>query len=127
MGNDWNYGCLHEVVNFQPKRTIRKGSVATFVAMADIPGNTKEISATNPREFQGGGSRFKNGDTLFARITPCLENGKTAKVSGLGRDEIAHGSTEFIVFAPNDPEHDSEYIYYCNYSHPLFTISDCTG
>jgi type I restriction enzyme, S subunit len=112
MGNEWDYGCLHEIVNFQPKRTIKKGSVAPFIAMADIPGNTKEISVSNPREFQGGGSRFKNGDTLFARITPCLENGKTAKVSGLGKDEIAHGSTEFIVFSPNDPEYDSEYIYY---------------
>ncbi len=45
------------------------------------------------------GSRFKNGDTLMARITPCLENGKTALVQCLGDDEVACGSTEFIVLS----------------------------
>ena len=44
-----------------------------------------------------GGSKFKNGDTLFARITPCLENGKTCYVNFLNNNEIAFGSTEFIV------------------------------
>ena len=44
------------------------------------------------------GSKFKNGDTLFARITPCLENGKTGFVQFLPTDEtVAFGSTEFIV------------------------------
>ena len=44
------------------------------------------------------GSKFQNGDTLFARITPCLENGKTGFVQFLPDSEsVAFGSTEFIV------------------------------
>jgi type I restriction enzyme S subunit len=44
------------------------------------------------------GAKFQNGDTLFARITPCLENGKTGFVQFLPRaDSVAFGSTEFIV------------------------------
>ena len=48
------------------------------------------------KEFSGG-AKFQNGDTLFARITPCLENGKTAFVGFLKEDEVAFGSTEYIV------------------------------
>lgn len=54
--------------------------------------------------------RFRNGDTLFARITPCLENGKTAFVQCLPKDVCAWGSTEFIVMRPRAPVPD-EYAY----------------
>ena len=47
--------------------------------------------------FSNSGSKFQNGDTLLARITPCLENGKTAFVAGIESDEGVVGSTEFIV------------------------------
>ena len=51
----------------------------------------------------GSGMRFANGDTLVARITPCLENGKTAYVDFLRDDEIGWGSTEYIVMKPKHP------------------------
>ena len=51
----------------------------------------------------GSGMRFTNGDTLVARITPCLENGKTAYVDFLGHDRIGWGSTEYIVMRPKPP------------------------
>ena len=54
----------------------------------------------------------RNGDTLIARITPCLENGKTAFVSELKKGEIAHGSTEYIVLSGKDGETDSLFGYY---------------
>ena len=47
--------------------------------------------------------RFANGDTLVARITPCLENGKTAYVDFLRDNEVGWGSTEYIVLKPQPP------------------------
>lgn len=112
MVNDWEEIKLDSLVDFTPKRTIKKGTLAPFVSMADITENSKYIPEFFEKEYKGGGSRFKNGDTLFARITPCLQNGKCSRVTGLKDDSIAHGSTEFIVMAAKNPEFDSEFIYY---------------
>ncbi len=103
---------LDEIIDFNPKRTITKGKAAPFIEMAALPVDCRDISGIDEKEFKSGGSKFQNGDTLFARITPCLENGKTAKVSGLGDGEFGFGSTEFIVMAAKKPEYDEEYIYY---------------
>ncbi|MEL1716879.1 restriction endonuclease subunit S [Klebsiella pneumoniae] len=80
--------------------------------MASLPENGRDISNISNKIFTGSGSKFSNSDTLFARITPCLENGKTSLVSGLRDDEVAFGSTEFIVLSAKEPEYDSDYIYY---------------
>ncbi len=80
--------------------------------MAALPENGRDINRVDEKIFTGGGSKFANKDTLFARITPCLENGKTSLVSGLSDGEVAFGSTEFIVLAAKEPEYDSDYIYY---------------
>src|SRR5690554_1870607 len=103
---------ITDFVDFNPKRRIQKGTAAPFVDMAALPVDSRDISAIGERVFKGGGSRFMNGDTLFARITPCLENGKTAKVSGLPEKVVASGSTEFIVMAAKEPEYDEDYVYY---------------
>ncbi|GAA5139761.1 restriction endonuclease subunit S [Alloalcanivorax gelatiniphagus] len=105
-------GRLSELVEFNPKRPLKKESLAPFVDMASLPESSRDISSVSKREFKGGGARFIDGDTLFARITPCLENGKTAKVSGLGHGVVGHGSTEFIVMAAKDPTVDEDFIYY---------------
>ena len=110
---------ITEVVDFNPPRPIKRGAVAPFVDMAALPENQRDIAYVSEREFSGGGSRFQNGDTLFARITPCLENGKTAKVNSLPAGSIAHGSTEFIVMAAKAPEYDEDYVYYLA-RHPDF-------
>ena len=110
---------ISELVEFNPLRQIKRGAVAHFVDMAALPEHQRDISYVAEREFTGGGSRFKNGDTLFARITPCLENGKTAKVNVLPDGSIAHGSTEFIVMAAKAPEYDEDYVYYLA-CHPQF-------
>ena len=59
-----------------------------------------------------GGTKFKNGDTIMARITPCLENGKTAMVNILEENEIGFGSTEYIVFRAKNNITDPYFIYY---------------
>jgi len=103
---------LSEIIDFNPSRKIMKGRIAPFIDMAALPVNARDISDVGEREFNGSGSKFSDGDTLFARITPCLENGKTAKVSGLGAGIVAHGSTEFIVMAAKEPEYDENFVYY---------------
>ena len=60
------------------------------------------VAAWTQRAFTSG-SRFTRGDTLLARITPSLENGKTAFVDFLAHGETAWGSTEFIVLRPKPP------------------------
>lgn len=102
---------LSDIVNFNPSRILKKGTVAPFIEMASLPTNTKFIKQIDEKPFSGG-SKFKNGDTLFARITPCLENGKTGKVTNLKDEIIGHGSTEFIVISAKEPEFDEDYIYY---------------
>lgn len=110
---------LSDLIDFNPKRPLEKGVMASFIEMADLPEGERDVSGIGKRIFNGGGSKFKNGDTLFARITPCLENGKTAKVSGLPENAVGHGSTEFIVMAAKEPDIDEDFVYYVA-RHPEF-------
>jgi len=87
---------LEHLIRFNPKHTIKKNAATTYVEMANVAENSMTIDNPVVRPFTAG-SKFKNNDTLLARITPCLENGKTAFVNILNEDEIAYGSTEFIV------------------------------
>jgi type I restriction enzyme, S subunit len=111
MMSEWKDN-INDIVEFTPKRTIKKGNIAPFIDMAAVPVNGKFVHDIGSREYKGGGSRFTNGDTLFARITPCLENGKTAKVTYLNPGDIAHGSTEFIVMSAKQPDYDEDFVYY---------------
>lgn len=67
---------LSDIVDFNPKRSLKKGVYASFVDMASLPENGRDISNIVTKIFTGSGAKFSNNDTLFARITPCLENGK---------------------------------------------------
>ena len=115
---EWEVLPFCEAVNFNPKRELKKGQQTKFVAMADIHPFTKKISGFSIKNFSGG-TKFKNGDTLMARITPCLENGKTAFVDFLERDEVAGGSTEFIVLSGKDNVSDSDFVYYLTISQEI--------
>lgn len=110
---------LSDIIDFNPKRPIKKGEAKPFIEMAALSAENRDVSEFVKREFKGGGSKFKNGDTLFARITPCLQNGKTTKVSCLNQDEHGHGSTEFIVMSAKEPKYDEDYVYYLA-RHPEF-------
>ena len=80
-----------------PNIKLKKGEHFSFIPMEDIDPQQKFANSSYEREYTGGGAKFANGDTIFARITPCLEHGKIAKVVNL-KTEIGFGSTEFIVF-----------------------------
>jgi type I restriction enzyme S subunit len=98
----WDVVSLPEIIEVNPSRSLRKGGIAQYLDMANMPtaGHTPDELVARPF---GSGAKFTNGDTLVARITPCLENGKTAFVDCLGAGEVAWGSTEFIVLRPNPP------------------------
>jgi type I restriction enzyme S subunit len=110
-----------------PSRSLRKGEVAPYLDMANVPTNTARANEIIEREF-GSGTKFKNGDTLLARITPCLENGKTAFVDFLNDGQIGWGSTEFIVLRPKSllpPEFG--YLLARDEAFRTFAISNMTG
>jgi type I restriction enzyme S subunit len=99
----WDVKLFSEVVQINPKVYIVKGTIAPYVEIADLPTSSARVLNWRYREFSGSGSRFMNGDILLARLTPCLENGKTALVDFLKSDEVGWGSTEFIVLRPLPP------------------------
>lgn len=87
---------LKEFINFNPKESLSKSMVYRKYSMEQLTPFTRFVTSNVYGKYSGG-SKFRNGDTLMARITPCLENGKTSFVSKLNANEIAFGSTEFIV------------------------------
>lgn len=111
MRSEWTKKKLSDIADFNPRETIKKGAVAKKISMdvlrpfyRDVPYYTEECFS--------GGTKFRNGDTIMARITPCLENGKTAHVSILNDGEVGFGSTEYIVFRAKEGIANKDYLYY---------------
>ena len=102
---------LVDVAEFNPKESLKKGIIAKKVAMDQLRPFCRDIPGYTLEPFNGG-AKFRNGDTIMARITPCLENGKTAKVNILDDGEIGFGSTEYIVFRAKEGISDEDYLYY---------------
>jgi type I restriction enzyme S subunit len=98
----WEVKPLPEVIEVNPTRSLRKGEVAPYLDMVNMPTRGHTPDRVVDRPF-GSGMRFMNGDTLVARITPCLENGKTAFVDFLEDGQVGWGSTEYIVLRPQRP------------------------
>ncbi|MEW6039246.1 MAG: restriction endonuclease subunit S [Pseudomonadota bacterium] len=112
MAGDWTETTVGEAFEIGPSRTLKRGDVAPFIPMDALPVHARAFERIDYREFTGSGTRFKNGDTLIARITPCLENGKTAYVAGLPDSSVGHGSTEYIVLPGRESLSDGLYGYY---------------
>jgi len=98
----WKATTLPEAFEINPLRALSKGQETTYLDMQNMPTRGHRPLGWIHRRFVSG-SKFTNGDTLIARITPCLENGKTAFVDFLKEGEIGWGSTEFIVLRPRRP------------------------
>lgn len=99
---EWDSVPLPEIIAVNPSRSLKKDEIAPYLDMANMPTQGHRAIEWVDRPF-GSGTRFMNGDTLLARITPCLENGKTAFVDFLGEGQIGWGSTEYIVLRPKPP------------------------
>ena len=123
----WEVVSLPEAIEVNPRRVLKKGSTAPYLHMQNLPTQGHRPDNWTRREFNSG-TKFINGDTLLARITPCLENGKTGFVDFLAEGEVGWGSTEYIVFRPKSPL-PVEFGYYLARSNDLrtFAIHNMTG
>ena len=123
----WQVLPLPEVIEVNPRRVLKKGTIAPYLHMQNLPTQGHRPNDWTYREFNSG-TKFTNGDTLLARITPCLENGKTGFVDFLDEDEVGWGSTEYIILRPKPPL-PVEFGYYLARSDDLrmFAIHNMTG
>jgi type I restriction enzyme S subunit len=128
MAGDWRELPFSEAVTVNPRVQLARGAIYPFVDMGAVSAGSRSAYASEQRLFNGGGSRFAVGDTLMARITPCLENGKIARFAGLP-GEVGHGSTEFIVIRGREGVSDTDYAYYLTKWEGVsgYAISQMTG
>ena len=111
MRSEWIKKKLSDIADFNPRETIKKGAIVKKIPMDVLRPFYRDIPYYVEECFSGG-MKFRNGDTIMARITPCLENGKTAQVSILNDGEVGFGSTEYIVFRAKEGIADKDYLYY---------------
>lgn len=107
---EWFEKRLDEIAEFNPRESLKKGSIAKKISMDKLQPFCRDVPGFELEPYSGG-TKFRNGDTIMARITPCLENGKTAKISVLENGEVGFGSTEYIVFRAKDGC-DPDFLYY---------------
>ena len=98
MPEEWKKGKLGDLAECNPFRRLPKGVDARCVEMADLVTNGAFPSGWSTKKYTGG-MKFRNGDTIVARITPCFENGKAAFINFLEEDEVGFGSTEYVVIS----------------------------
>jgi len=92
----WKSGNCSDLFNFNPTLSIKRGMLSSHIDMNALPTSGFMTKKVKKKPFSGG-MKFQNGDVVIARITPCLENGKTGLISLLDENEIGFGSTEFII------------------------------
>ena len=127
--SEWRSMPFSEAVIANPPTRLQRGTEYPFVDMAAVNPGARWVHAESQRKHSGGGSKFQDGDTLMARITPCLENGKIARYRASAGTHIGHGSTEFIVIRGRPDVTDSEFAYYLTQSPAVreYAISQMTG
>lgn len=97
-----------ECITLNPKVSLEKGKIYSFIEMGNVSTNYRNPIAIEEKPFDSG-VKFQDGDTVVARITPCLQNGKRFYCKDIG---IGFGSTEFLVFRPKNESVDNLYLYY---------------
>lgn len=107
---EWKEYKFSDFVSINPSVKLKSGERYSFVEMKDLEDGRKFCLPSTERELKGG-SKFENRDTLFARITPCLENGKICQVRGL-KNDVGLGSTEFLVFRGTENISDTDFVFY---------------
>ncbi len=129
LSGEWRELPFSDAVLVNPAVRLERGVTYPFVDMAAVNADSRSSYPSEQREFRGGGSRFHNGDTLMARITPCLENGKIAHYHAAEAVSKAHGSTEFIVIRGRPDVTDNDFAYYLTKWNEVreYAISQMTG
>lgn len=108
--SDWKKYIFSDFVDINPLVSLNGKERYSFVEMKDLQEGNKYCFPSAER-IPASGARFQNGDTLFAKITPCLENGKICQVGGL-KNGIGFGSTEFFVFRGKKGISNNEFVFY---------------
>lgn len=123
----WTVAPVPEAFEINPTRRIPAGDAAPYLDMQNMP-TTSAVPDEWIMRACGSGMKFQNGDTLMARITPCLENGKTAFVNFLDEGQVGWGSTEYIVLRSKPPL-PLEYSYFLARDDDFrsFAIANMTG
>jgi type I restriction enzyme S subunit len=112
---------LSDYVELNPRVSLVKGEIVPFVSMDVVTPGNRWVRAEEQRPATGSGAKFAPGDTLFARITPCLENGKISQYAG---DRPGMGSTEFFVVRAREGVSDTAFIYYFSQNRKLRSAAE---
>ena len=115
MSQKWNNVKLSKVAYINPSGTYKGKSVETpisFVPMEVIDERFSEIMTMEETtiEQSSGFTKFREGDLLWAKITPCMQNGKSAVAKNL-KNGLGCGSTEYFVLRPKDERLAIEYLH----------------
>lgn len=108
--SNWKTYKLSDFAEINPRISLKQGNEYSFVEMKDLDATFKYVTPSAKKELKGG-AKFENRDTLFARITPCLENGKICQVKDL-ENNVGFGSTEFLIFRGKENISDTDFVYY---------------
>ena len=126
--SEWTTQRLEEIIQVNPTVKLTKGEVYPFIDIDKVSPSLRSVTNEEEKVYDGQScSKFCNGDTVFSRITPCLENRKIAKVSIDG--QAAFGSTEFYIFRAKQGKSDEAFVYYLTSSDAVVlpAINSMTG
>ena len=115
---EWKEYKLGDFMEFNPRITLKKDTMARKITMDQLEPHSRDIHSWTYEPYSGG-AKFQNEDTIMARITPCLENGKHAYISLLDENETAYGSTEYIVIRGRKDISDNQFVYYLTHFSPF--------
>lgn len=124
----WEEKRLEDIIDVNPPVKLKKGESYPFIDIDKVSPTRRSVTNEDVKIYDGqSSSKFCNGDTVFSRITPCLENRKIAKVDIDG--EVAFGSTEFYVFRAKKKKADARFTYYLTSSDAVVlpAINSMTG
>ena len=126
--NKWTIQRLKNIIQVNPTVKLNKGEIYPFIDIDKISPILRSVKNEEEKLYEGQScSKFCNGDVIFSRITPCLENRKIAKVSI--DKQMAFGSTEFYIFRAEKGISDENFIYYLSSSDAVVlpAINSMTG
>ena len=124
----WEEKRLEDIIDVNPPVKLKKGESYPFIDIDKVSPTRRSVTNEEVKVYNGqSSSKFCDGDTVFSRITPCLENRKIAKVAIEG--DAAFGSTEFYVFRAKKKKADARFTYYLTSSDAVVlpAINSMTG
>ena len=124
----WEEKRLEDIIDVNPPVKLKKGESYPFIDIDKVSPTRRSVTNEEVKVYDGqSSSKFCDGDTVFSRITPCLENRKIAKVAIEG--DAAFGSTEFYVFRAKKKKADARFTYYLTSSDAVVlpAINSMTG